>query len=306
MHSVSTSLGFVSKLSFDTLCFPSFGSSPLQPCEFNTEHFLMALIFTLKQISISNRESFISSDFMTNTGQPALFYLMTEPHLTMCREDAGGHVLTVCQLTLSVCLKDLTFLTVGQMFSYCHAACPYISFYWIRPAPSLNTSHLFFQLCNKYEAEHRVHSRFFSLFFWCFPHYMLLNSPSPFWHWSIWQSQQQKDPHVRGLHNKIIFALRCWNSAATPWHFHFPEKEKEGEKKRRIEIWQDLTGKITTVMCFQYSAGQGSCYELWCENETVNRNWNVSLSHEIKILWFGLGKLTKRGILKYYIVPLFK
>lgn len=145
---MSTSLGFVSKLSFDTLCFPSFGSFPPRPCESNTEHFLMALKFTLKQISISNRESFISknrsSDFMTNTGQPALSPLVTEPHLTTCREDAGGHVLTVCQPKLSVCLKDLTFLTVGQMFSYCHAACPYISFYLICPTPSLNTSHLFF------------------------------------------------------------------------------------------------------------------------------------------------------------------
>lgn len=128
---MSTSLGFVAKLSFDRVCFPSFESSPIQPCESNTEHFLMALKFTLKHISI--RQIFISknrsSDFMTDTGQPVLSHLITQPHLTMCRVVAGGHVLTVCQRKLSVCLIDLTFLTVGQMFSYYHTACPCISFY---------------------------------------------------------------------------------------------------------------------------------------------------------------------------------
>lgn len=33
----------------------------------------------------------------------------------------------------------------------------------------------------------------------CFPHFLHLERPSPFWHLSIWQWNQQKDQHERGL-----------------------------------------------------------------------------------------------------------
>lgn len=56
LHLALTSPGFASILSFDRVCFPSFGSSPFQPCESITEHFLMALNFPLeKQISVSSQ-----------------------------------------------------------------------------------------------------------------------------------------------------------------------------------------------------------------------------------------------------------
>lgn len=147
-------------------------------------------------------------------------------------------------LERSVCLIDLTFLTVGQVFSYYHTTCPYTSL-------SFHTSNTFpqhltfaFLLCNKCVAD-CSHSLFPSPFSRCFPHYVHLKRPNPFWNWSNWQSHQQKDQHVRGLHNKIIFALGCWNSGATPWQFHSP---REREKKENGNLAQTCTlGVLTTL-----------------------------------------------------------
>lgn len=90
-----TSLGFVSILSFDRVYFPGFGSSPLQPCESITEHFLMASNFPHKQISISRQRQpheqkhrlrfhdRLRGARSANTSKnSALSDLKTKPHLT--------------------------------------------------------------------------------------------------------------------------------------------------------------------------------------------------------------------------------
>lgn len=147
-------------------------------------------------------------------------------------------------LSPSVCLIDLTVLTVGQVFSYYRPACPCRS-------PLFHTSNTFAQhfvfvcpLCNKFVADSSRSLLLSSLFCRCFPHFVHLERPSPFWRPSIWQSHQQKDQHVRGLHNKIIFALGCWNSADTPWQFHSP---REREKKKKEGKWESGTDTLTYI-----------------------------------------------------------
>lgn len=99
----------------------------------------------------------------------------------------------------SVCLTDWTFLTVGQVFSLLS---PYM------PVQISLTSYFqHFALCNTFVAACKHSLSFLSR---CFPHCTRTSGDlAPFWPGSIWQSHRQKDEHVRGLHNKIIFALGC-------------------------------------------------------------------------------------------------
>lgn len=281
MHFASTSPGFVSILGFDRVCFPSFGSSSLQPCESITEHFLMALKFPpetnqVREILTSKNTS---SDFTTDkktarsvstSDKSVRSDLEAKPHLATCIVDAGGHVVTA-GMTWAECVPDRFDISHGGsgvflLSPYMPVHISFISY----------VQHFAFLLCNTFVA-YGSHHLFPSLLSRCFPRCMHLKRPSPFWRWSIWLSHQQKDQHVRGLNNKIIFALGCWNSAATPWQFHLPwEREKNLAQTRTLcvceilyvvteisaKLMESLITRKQVVMCLQ---NKDPC----CENETV-------------------------------------
>lgn len=138
------------------------------------------------------------------------------------------------RLNLSVCPTNWTFLTAGQAFLLLpRCMSVHISLVSLPPTPFIYACLLCaLLLCNKFVAD-CLRSPFPPLFF--FPVFPTLCAPQetkPLLACVHLAVKLAEGPTCAWAHNKIIFALGCWNSADTPRQFHL--SWKRGKKKGKI------------------------------------------------------------------------
>lgn len=165
------------------------------------------------------------------------FVEQTTPWLRMSRMQEG-----VCwqqaRLDLSMCLTDLTFLTAGQVFLLLpHCMSVHISLVSLPPTPFIYACLLCaLLLCNKFVAG-CWRSPFPPLFF--FPVFPTLCAPQetrPLLASVHLAVKLAEGPTCAWAHNKIIFALGCWNSADTSRQFHLPWKRGKKREKSGTDM----------------------------------------------------------------------
>ena len=121
----------------------------------------------------------------------------------------------------------LTFLTEGHVLPGCHTTCPCTSLSFHTPDALQLRSMLASLLCNKSDADCSRSPCSLSFF----PVFPTLGAPQdtrPLLASVHLAVAPTEGPACAWVHNKIIFALGCWNSADTPWQFHLPWERKGG------------------------------------------------------------------------------
>lgn len=156
-------------------------------------------------------------------------------------------------MTWSECVPDRFYFSHGGSgvflcyYTTCSCTSPLFQ------TPSLHSFLFAFLLCNKFSTD-CSHLLFPSPFSRCFPHFIHLRRASLFLASVHLAVTPTEGPACAWAHNKIIFALGCWNSADTPWQFHLPwERGKKGKSGT------DVLSVPFTVYCCSHIAVVISC-----------------------------------------------